>query len=160
MKRIALWMLLLSLVLTLCACGQRNKTQEHALERAQAYAQAINHEFENPEKIYEFLSREIKDQISQGEFSQAFEKERSFPYITPLYLFYPELTMSADGEHVTVTYLQAARIVGMTYEVTMVYEDGDYYVNDWYQFVDGSYLEKFEDIPYSLDWYYDPEDIN
>lgn len=159
MKRFAPWLLCLFLLLALCGCAENNRTQEHALERAQAYAQAINHDYESPEKIYEFLSREIKDQISQEAFCEAFEKERSFPYITPLYLFYPELTVSEDATQVTVVYQQAARIIGMTYEITMVYEDGDYYVNDWYQFVDGSYLEKFEDIPYSLDWYYDPEDI-
>ena len=47
----------------------------------------------------------------------------------------------------------------MTYEIRLQYENGDYYVEDWHQFIDGSYLDKFEDIPYSLDWYYDPEDI-
>ena len=43
----------------------------------------------------------------------------------------------------------------MTYPVELIYENGDYYVQDWASFLDGSYLEKFEDIPYSLDWYYD-----
>ena len=37
----------------------------------------------------------------------------------------------------------------------MIYEDDGWYVKDWEQFPDGSYLKKFEDIPYSLDWYYD-----
>lgn len=159
MKRFAAQVLCLILLITLCGCAANNKTQDHALERAEAYAQAINYEYESPEKIYEFLSAEIKNQISPEEFSQAFEKERSFPYITPLYLFYPELTLSEDADQATVVYQQAARIVGMEYEITMVYENGDYYVNDWYQFIDGSYLEKFGDIPYSLDWYFDPEDI-
>ena len=39
-----------------------------------------------------------------------------------------------------------------------VYEDGDYYIRDWEEFLDGSYLDKFENIPYSLDWYYDTEE--
>ena len=43
----------------------------------------------------------------------------------------------------------------MKYAIEMIYEDGNWYVKDWQQFLDGSYLEKFEDIPYSLDWYYD-----
>ena len=30
---------------------------------------------------------------------------------------------------------------------------------DRYSFADGSYLEKFEDIPYQIDWYYDIEDV-
>ena len=159
MKRLTAQALCLILVLILCGCAGDNKSEDHALERAEAYAQAINYDYESPEKIYEFLSKEITDQISLEEFCEAFEKERSFPYITPLYLFYPELTLSEDGTQASVTYQQAARIIGMEYEITMVYENGDYYVNDWYQFIDGSYLEKFEDIPYSIDWYYDPEDV-
>lgn len=160
MKRFAAQALCLILVLLLCGCAGKPKTEDQALERAQSYAQAINFEYETPEKIYEFLSTEITSQISLEAFCNAFEKERSFPYITPLYLFYPELRLSEDGVQATVTYQQAARIIGMEYEITMVYENGDYYVNDWYQFIDGTYLEKFEDIPYSLDWYYDPEDVN
>ena len=31
----------------------------------------------------------------------------------------------------------------------------DYFVQDWEELIDGSYLEKFEDIPYSLDSYFD-----
>ena len=60
-----------------------------------------------------------------------------------------------SGVAARVTFLRAARIDGMTYPVELIYENGDYYVQDWASFLDGSYLEKFEDIPYSLDWYYD-----
>ena len=91
--------------------------------------------------------------MSCEDFCAAWEKERSYPYITPLYLFWPELT-EYRRDTAVVTFLQAARIEGMTYQVNLVYENGDYYVRDWEEFLDGSYLEKFEDTPYTLDWYY------
>ena len=96
--------------------------------------------------------------MTEDEFCQAFEKERSYPYITPLYLFDPEVTMTEDMESADVVYKQAARIIGMEYDIRLVYENGDYYVEDWYQFIDKSYLDKFIDTPYSLDWYYDLDD--
>ena len=146
-------------LMLLCGCAKNHQTAEHAMERAQAYADAINLAYDTPEAIYAFLTEGTRAQISQEDFCRAFAKERTYPYITPLYLFYPEVTLSDDGSEATVVYQQAARIIGMTYEIRLQYENGDYYVEDWHQFIDGSYLDKFEDIPYSLDWYYDPEDI-
>lgn len=146
-------------LMLLCGCAKNHQTAEHAMERAQAYADAINLAYDTPEAIYAFLTEGTRAQISQEDFCRAFAKERTYPYITPLYLFYPEVKLSDDGREAAVVYQQAARIVGMTYEIRLQYENGDYYVEDWHQFIDGSYLDKFEDIPYSLDWYYDPEDI-
>lgn len=128
---------------------------DRAEERANAYADAINHDYREPEKIYRFLTAEIRSAISEEAFCEAFAKERSYPYITPLYIFYPELTIAPDRKAARVVFKQAARIVGMEYTVRLVYENGDYYVEDWERFIDGSYLNKFDHIPYSLDWYYD-----
>lgn len=159
MKRCLAILLCLMSLMPLCGCAKNHQTAEHAMERAQAYADAINLAYDTPEAIYAFLTEGTRAQISQEDFCRAFAKERTYPYITPLYLFYPEVTLSDDGSEATVVYQQAARIIGMTYEIRLQYENGDYYVEDWHQFIDGSYLDKFEDIPYSLDWYYDPEDI-
>ncbi len=131
-----------------------HRTQDRAMLRAEAYAQAINQDYQTPEKIYAFLCSDFRAQMSEEAFCAAWEKERSYPYITPLYLFWPQLT-AYDGATAQVTFLRAARIEGMTYPVELVYEQGDYYVRDWESFLDGSYLEKFRDIPYSLEWYYD-----
>lgn len=152
-------MLLCLTSLLLCACAGNNRTAEHAAQRAQAYADAVNRNYDTPEVIYAFLTQDTRSQISQEDFCRAFAKDRTYPYITPLYLFYPEVTLHGDGSEATVVYQQAARIIGMTYEIRLHYENGDYYVEDWQQFIDGSYLDKFEEIPYSLDWYYDPEDV-
>lgn len=156
MKRRTVFIICLLSLLALCSCAVK-PTEENALKRAEAYAQAVDHDYETPETIYAFLTEDVKARISQEAFCTAFAKDRTYPYITPLYLFYPEVTMAEDGMSATVVYQQAARIIGMTYTVQLVYENGDYYVEDWERFIDGSYLEKFEDCPYTLDWYYDVE---
>ncbi len=140
----------------LCAC-RHEKTEARARERLEAYAHAIDHDYRKPEKIYPYLCESFRSAMTKKEFAEAFLKERSYPYITPLYIYDPEITMDEDRSGGTATYLQAARLIGMTYTVGFVYENGDYYIKDWEEFLDGSYLDKFEDIPYSLDWYYDPE---
>ena len=157
MKRLFL-ICLLAALLTLCGCGS-NQTEEHALERLEAYAQAIDYSYKEPGKIYAFLCQDFRDQMDEEAFCKAFAKERTYPYLTPLYISKPEITLSEDGLSGTAVYLQAARLVGMTYEVSFVYENGDYYIQDWEEFLDGSYLEKFENMIYSLDWYYS-EDVH
>ena len=157
MKKTILICLLLVLT-TLCGCGS-NQTEEHALERLEAYAEAIDFSYKEPEKIYKFLCQDFREQMDEEAFCEAFAKERTYPYLTPLYIYDPEITLSEDGLSGTAVYLQAARLVGMTYEVSFIYENGDYYIQDWEEFLDGSYLEKFEDMVYSLDWYYS-EDVH
>ena len=130
-------------------------TAESAMERAREYAHAVNFDFRTPEKIYAFLWSGFRELMTEEEFIEAFNKERSYPYITPLYIFFPEVTEETENGSYIITFLRAARIEGMTYDVEMVYEDSNWFVKDWEQFLDGSYLEKFENIPYSLDWYYD-----
>jgi hypothetical protein len=157
MKRLFL-ICLLAALLTLCGCGS-NQTEEHALERLEDYAQAIDYSYKEPGKIYAFLCQDFRDQMDEEAFCEAFAKERTYPYLTPLYISKPEITLSEDRLSGTAVYLQAARLVGMTYEVSFVYENGDYYIQDWEEFLDGSYLEKFENMIYSLDWYYS-EDVH
>ena len=145
-------------VLSAAAAGDTEpaaRTAEAAMERAKEYAHAINYDFRTPEKIYAYLWSGFKEVMDEEGFIEAFNKERSYPYITPLYIFFPEITEETEDGGYIITFLQAARIVGMTYDIEMIYENGDWFVKDWEQFPDGSYLKKFENIPYSLDWYYD-----
>ena len=157
MKKTILICLLLALT-ALSGCGS-NQTPEHALERLEAYAEAVDYSYKEPEKIYAFLCQDFRDQMDEAAFCEAFAKERTYPYLTPLYIYDPQITLSEDGLSGTAVYLRAARLVGMTYEISFVYENGDYYIQDWEEFLDGSYLEKFEDMIYSLDWYYS-EDVH
>lgn len=150
---------LLAVVLLASGCDSASPGYERAAERAEEYAKAVNYEYETPEVIYSLLCKDYRESVAEADFCEAYAKERSFPYITPLYVFDPEITLSEDDLEARVVYKQAARIIGMEYEIAMVFEDGDYYIKDWEELLDGSYLEKFENIPYSLDWYYNPEDI-
>ena len=136
------------------------RTQEQAQTRLTEYAQAIDYDYKDPAQIYPYLCHEVRDVLSEEDFIACWEKERTYPYLTPLYIYDPVVTLSEDGLSGTAVYTQAARIDGMTYEVDFVYEDGDYYVCDWYDFADGSYLDKFETVVQSIDWYFDPEAID
>ncbi len=163
-KKTIFTVFLITLFLCLCkACADNTaaipETEEAALARAKEYAHAVNYDFKRPEKIYAFLWSGFREQMDEKDFVEAFIKERSYPYITPLYIFFPEVTDRTEDGGYIITFLQAARIVGMTYDIEMVYEDGNWFVKDWEQFPDGSYLEKFENIPYSLDWYYDLSEL-
>ena len=157
MKKLLLAVLLAALMC--CSAEESNISEAHALERLKSYAYAVGHYYETPELIYPFLTQAFKAAMSEEEFCAAFQKERSYPYLTPLYFWNPTVTMNADLMGGSAVYLRAARIEGMTYTVSFVYENGDYYIDDWAQFLDGSYLDKFENIPYSLDWYFDLDEI-
>ena len=77
-------------LMLLCGCAKNHQTAEHAMERAQAYADAINHAYDTPEAIYAFLTEGTKAPISQEDFSRASAKARTYPSIPPLYPFSPE----------------------------------------------------------------------
>lgn len=126
-----------------------------AEERALAFGSAVNYDYREPEKIYEFLSSEFKEKMSEKDFVKAFNKERSYPYLTPLFINYRSVEMSANKEEGKAIYSQAARLPGMIYEVELVYENENYYVYAFEDFLDGSYLEKFDNLTYSLDSYFD-----
>ena len=153
-KRILI-LLVCVLLLFGAGCTQNNQTQANAEERAKAFAQAVNYDYEKPERIYPFLTQAYRDTMSEADFAAAFTKERSYPYLVPLFINYRSIELSDDLLSGTAHFSQAARLPGMNYDVSFVYENGDYYMIAFEDFPDGSYLEKFEDIPYSLDMYFD-----
>jgi len=134
--------------------------EERAIERLTEYANAIDYDYKEPEKIYPYLCEEIRSSLSKEEFVECWRKERTYPYLTPIYIYDPVVTLAEDGMSGTAVYTQAARIEGMTYELSFVYENGDYYVYDWEEFADGSYLDKFDTVVQSIDWYFDPDTID
>lgn len=146
--------LFLTLICMLVGCSQP-KTEDRAVKRLEDYAHSIDYDYKDPQKIYPFLCDKVKTQMTKDEFVKCWEKERTYPYITPLYIYDPVVTMAEDGMSGHAVYTQAARIEGMVYELDFVYENGDYYVVDWERFADGSYLDKFDKAVQSLDWYFD-----
>ena len=137
--------------------GRVKPSEEAAVETVQEFAQKLNYQYEQPDLLYPYLTEAFKEQMSSQEFVEAFQKERSYPYLTPLFINYESIQMAEDKLSGTAYFSQAARLPGMVYELPFVYENGQYHVIAFEDFPDGSYLEKFEDLSYSLDSYFDTE---
>lgn len=132
--------------------GYGPPTRAQATRRVKAFAQLVNYHYEQPEKIYAFMTPQYRRQISENDFAAAFKKERSYPYLTPFFINYESIEMDAENKSGTAFFSQAARLPGMIYELPFVYENGNYYmiVDKYAGFPDGSYLEKFDSIPHYL----------
>lgn len=134
--------------------GGQGPSEEAAAAAAKAYADAVDYDYEDPAVIYEWMTNDYKASISEADFVAAFNKERSYPYLTPLFIYYDRVEMDGDYMRGTAYYTQAARLPGMVYEVGLVYEDGGYHIEDFEDFPDGSYLEKFDTVTYDLSSYF------
>lgn len=147
--------LILIFIVFIAVWKVRENDRRNTVLRLEDYANAIDNDFEHPEKIYAFLCDDFKSKMGEDEFSAAFRKERSYPYITPLYIYDPVISDYHYHRSAKAVYTQAARLPGMTYEVSLVYENGMWDIVDWEDFPDGSYLRKLDNLNYSLSWYYD-----
>lgn len=162
-KKVIIYFVIILLIILLLGyilfgINKNNFNTENAKDRALEFAYAVNYEYDKPEKIYEYLSENFKSKMSEKEFIKAFNKERSYPYLTPLFINFSRIEWLEDNEQGLVFFSQAARLPGMVYTVRLIYENGDYYIMAFENFLDNSYLEKFKNLSYSLDSYYDFED--
>ncbi len=132
-------------------------SEASAEEAAKAYAEAVDYQYENPSEIYALLTNDFKKTMTENEFVQAFKKERTYPYLTPLFINFDRVELNADGKSGTAYYSQAARLPGMVYEVGLIYEDSAWHIQDFDDFLDGSYLDKFDTVTYDLKSYFDTE---
>ena len=151
MKKVLLFALAAAL---LCAAAFAVKTynfpsEAAALRRVQTFAGLVDYHYGQPEKIYAYLTEEYRESIDREDFIVAFEKERSYPYLTPFFINFLSLRMAADNRSGIAVFSQAARLPGMVYEMPFVYENGNYYMlmSEYAGFPDGSYLDKFNSIP-------------
>lgn len=122
-------------------------SESAAEERVKAFAEEINYNYADPRGIYSFLTEDYRKSMTEKEFVEAFLKERSYPYLTPLWINFKRIEMAEDNLSGTAYFDQAARLKGMVYEVPFIYENFNYYMIDFEEFPDGSYLEKFDHIP-------------
>lgn len=127
-------------------------SEERAIVRVQEFAEAINYQYETPENIYKYLTKELREQMTEQEFVEAFATERTYPYLTPLFINYDSIEMSEDKKSGVATFSQAARLPGMVYEIPVVFEAGDYYMDTFHEYADGSYLEKFKILDEQSEW--------
>ena len=155
MKRLLKICVSLLLVCACVSCSSQDTSLERAEKRARAFADAVNYEYENPKEIYQYLAQDFKDKMAEEAFVEAFKKERSYPYLTPLFINNEKVELAEDQKSGTAVFEQAARLPGMYYTVSLVYENGDYFIMAFDDFLDGSYLEKFDRLSYSLDDYFD-----
>jgi len=132
-------------------------SEASAEKAAKDYAEAIDYQYKDPAVIYEFMTDDFRKSMDKSAFIQAFKKERSYPYLTPLFINYDRVELNEDGKSGTAYYSQAARLPGMVYEVGMVYEDSNWHIQDFDDFLDGSYLDKFDTVTYDLKSYFDTE---
>ena len=111
------------------------------------FAEAVNLNYEQPEHIYDFLDLDYQDAFSESQFIEAFTKERSYPYLTPLWINYKQIEMAPGNLSGIAFFFFAARMKGMTYEVPTVYQNFRYRMIAFTDFPDSSYLDKFDHIP-------------
>lgn len=132
-------------------------SEQSAVKAAEDYAEAVDYQYKDPAAIYQFMTDEFKQSMSEDDFIQAFNKERSYPYLTPLFINFDRVELNEDGKSGTAYYSQAARLPGMVYEVGLLYEDHKWHIKDFESFLDGSYLDKFDTVTYDLKSYFDTE---
>lgn len=121
-------------------------SEKAAEKRVKEFAYEVNYNYKNPEKVYHYLTEDFRSKMSKEEFIEAFQKERSYPYLTPFFINYTSVNMREDEKSGVATFSQAARLPGMIYKLSFVYEKGNYYMIAYEEFLDGSYLEKFEKL--------------
>ncbi|MGE4454919.1 MAG: hypothetical protein AB7D92_10330 [Sphaerochaeta sp.] len=112
----------------------------HAAQRTQNFIDAINQN--QSDIVYDMLCEEYRNQLSKDEFVKRFADDRSYPYLTPLYLHLVSLTIPqrSDGQ---VACSVAARLEGEFFRFSIRYEQGEYYFLVFGELIDGSYREKF-----------------
>lgn len=149
-KRILLSLIAIA-ILAVAAAGALYATgvwgpvsQPQATRRAQQFAREVNYNYEEPARLYPLMTKEYRQAITEADFVAAFQKERSYPYLTPLFINFDRVELAADGRTGTAYFSQAARLPGMVYTLRLTYENGNYYVTAFEEFLDGSYLEKFD----------------
>lgn len=119
-----------------------NASFVHAAERTQTFIDAINNNKSGI--VFEMLAKEYRQQCSKETFISRFAEDRTYPYLTPLYLHLVSLALPQrkDGNVVCSV---AARLEGEYFRFPIRYEDGDYYFLAFEQLLDGSFREKFSD---------------
>ncbi|MDR0839814.1 MAG: hypothetical protein LBN26_00270 [Christensenellaceae bacterium] len=127
-------------------------TPRNAEKRVRDFTELVDYHADEPGKIYDYLAEAYRESITRKDFIAAFEKERSYPYLTPFFINLVLIEMGDDNKSGVAIFSQAARLPGMVYEMPFLYENGNYYMimEEYAGFPDGGYLEKFERIPHYL----------
>lgn len=119
-------------------------TEENATKRVEGFIKAVNDN--NPASIYNYLTPEIKGLIDKEGFVENFAKERSYPYLTPLYLYLDDLMLSDDKKTGHVLCVVAARLPGEKMGFSIAFAEDNYYIDVFKEIADGSFIKKFDKL--------------
>lgn len=118
--------------------------KDNAVIRAEGLIQAINDN--KPDLIYDYLTPDIRNLIDKKGFIENFKKERSYPYLTPLYLYLENLELDEDKKTGNVECVVAARLPGEKMKFMIIYVDDNYYIDVFREIADGSFIKKFDKL--------------
>nr|WP_321305754.1 hypothetical protein [uncultured Sphaerochaeta sp.] len=147
MRRLPLLTILLVLLLSV-SCNTTKPVEgyytkahfTHAALRTQLFIDAVN--YSESGIVYDMLAGEYRSQISRDEFIRRFEEDRTYPYLTPLYLHLVSLSLPLRNDGQVVCSV-ASRMEGEYFRFPIRYEDGEYYFLAFSELIDGSYIDKF-----------------
>ncbi len=115
-----------------------------AAQRVQGFIDAVNEN--NPGEVYPYLLPQLRERISKEDFVRNFAKERSYPYLTPLYLYLDEVKLAPDRYNGEAVLTVAARLPGEKMRVQVGYYRGKYYIAAFEDIVDGTFEGKFKKL--------------
>lgn len=102
-------------------------------------------DYNRPEKIYPLLTMELRDLIDRDIFIKNFIHERSYPYLTPLFVYVDSITFDDELKTGHVICTVASRLPGEFMDFNVVYSPGKgYFIDALHPIVDGSYLKLFD----------------
>ncbi|MHB1405401.1 MAG: hypothetical protein ACYCV0_07405 [Desulfitobacteriaceae bacterium] len=145
-SKLLLWMgsVLLLVVIALNIVFLYFPGQWHATYRVNGFIQAVD--ANRPTDIYPFLTPDLKGMLSKDEFVRNFAKERSYPYLTPLYVYLDDVKLAPDKLSGEANFTVAARLPGEKMNIKINYINGQYYIDAFRDIADGSYLVKFQKL--------------
>ncbi|MEA1926669.1 MAG: hypothetical protein U9N73_00565 [Candidatus Auribacterota bacterium] len=113
--------------------------------RMESFLRAVNEN--RPEKVYDYLLPSIQSLIDREGFVRNFARERSYPYLTPLYLYLEKLELDPAQSSGRAICRVAARLPGQTRVFPIIYTNENYFIDAFREIADGSFAEKFERLP-------------
>ena len=116
-------------------------TSQLAEKRIDTFAAGIN--YNNPEVIYEHLLKEYQQEMAKEDFINHWNKERSYPYLTPLFIYIDEVTFTDELLKGRVKAVVAARLPGEYMYFDFTWQNDNYYIDAFPEIIDKSYLQKF-----------------
>ena len=135
---------IIGILLLLSTVSLNAPGQVQAEAKANLFAQAINDN--NPRELYSYLLPEIQGMLTRDEFVRNFAHERSYPYLTPLYIYLDNVTLDEGKRSGEAIFTVASRLPGEKMKVKLYYLDQQYYMEAFREIANGSYVEKFKKI--------------